>query len=213
MNNISSVKSNKNSKTKLSTYEEKQEMLNKILEDEKVLLRNEIENLQKTSFQTKNFYENNINRLEELRRLREEEWRLKHIDYNERINELIRKNQGVENLTNSLTKDYLQLKFDSQNNERKLYEEIESLKKENQTLNQIIKELNYKTNFDKERNKKEYDEKTKIISNVYVNQAKNQDEHINIIKEQYKQVQKIHNSRTDDLNSKLKILDKKIYVA
>jgi len=38
---------------------------------------------------------------------------------------------------------------------------------------------------------------------------KNQDEHINIIKEQYKQVQKIHNSRTDDLNSKLKILDKK----
>jgi len=155
------------------------------------------------------YYDNHLKKVEEDRRLREEEMRLQNINFREKIDELTRKNHKLESLTLDMTKDILQMKFDSQNNERKLYEEVEMYKLQNEALSLSLSQLNTKICVDKEKNKSEYDKKTNEIANVFRGQVKNHEENINIIKEQYKQIQKIYNSRIEDYEVKVKKLTEK----
>ena len=115
----------------------------------------------------KNYYESHIQQLEEDRRLREEEFRLQNIVSKEKIEELLKKNHKLENLNIELTKDYMRIKFDTQTNEKRFFEEIETFKLQNEALTETIKELTVKTDLEKEVTKNDFERKTKEISSVY----------------------------------------------
>ncbi len=165
--------------------------------------------LRKQLVDMKNFYENQIMRMEEDRRLREEEIRLHVLNNKDKVEDLLKKNQKLEKLNYELTKDYMQIKYDSSNNERKLYEELELIKLQNEALSVSLKELTNKTVVDKEVNKNDYERRTKEITNIMRNQVKSHEENINIIKEQYKQIQKIYTNRVKELEDKVKSLTDK----
>ena len=150
--------------------------------------------------------------MEEERKLREEEIRMQSINYKDKYEALLKKSQKTENLNNELMKDFMQLRFDSSNNEKRLYEEIEILKLQNEALSVSIKDVINKTNYEKDINKSDYDRKTKEIGGILRTQVKGQEENVNIIKEQYKQIQKIYNSKVKDLENKCKLLSDKLSV-
>jgi len=77
----------------------------------------------------------------------------------------------LENLNLELTKDILQLKFDSQNNDKKMFEEIEMYKLQNEALSESLNQLTRKITCDKESNKNENERKTNEIANVFRNQV------------------------------------------
>jgi len=77
-------------------------------------------------------------------------------------------------------------------------------KLQNEALSESLNQLNVKISFDNERNKNDFDKKANEITNVFRNQVKNHEENINIIKEQYKQVQKIYAQRIEDYEQKIK---------
>lgn len=172
-------------------------------------IQEENEHLKKQLNDLQNYYEYQIIKMEEERRLREEEIRLQNLNNKDKIEELLKKNQKLERLNYEMTKDYMQLKYDSSNNERKLYEELELVRLQNEALSVSLKELSTRTTVDKESNKNEYEKKTKEVTNVMRSQVKTHEENINIIKEQYKQIQKIYTNRVQELENKLKSLTEK----
>jgi hypothetical protein len=197
---------------RIPTSDEKQQILRTILfpNHETVNTQNEENDfLKKQLIDMKRFYETQISKMEEERRLREEEIRLFILNSKEREEDLLKKNQKLEKLNYELTKDYMQLKYDSSNNERKLYEELELVKLQNEALGVSLKELSSKVMNDKEHSKNDYDRKTKEITNVMRNQVKSHEENNNIIKEQYKQIQKIYTTRVKELEDKIKALQDK----
>jgi hypothetical protein len=197
---------------RIPTSDEKQQILRTILfpNHETVSTQNEEnEFLKKQLVDLKKFYEIQINRMEDERRLREEEIRLLVLNSKDREDDLLKKNQKLERLNYELTKDYMQLKYDSSNNERKLYEELELVKLQNEALSVSLKELTSKTLQDKDVSKNDYERKTKKITNIMRGQVKAHEENINIIKEQYKQIQKIYTSRVKELEDKVKALQDK----
>jgi hypothetical protein len=110
-------------------------------------------------------------KLEEDRRLREEEFRLQALNSKEKLEEIMKKNHKLENFNIELTKDYMRIKFDSQTNEKKLFEEIETFKVHKEALEETIKEITVKSDLEKEATKNDYERRTKEISNVYRSQV------------------------------------------
>jgi len=197
---------------RLPTSDEKQQVVRTILlpnEATDTSITEENEYLRKQIINLKNFYENHIIKMEEDRRLREEEIRLIDLNSNEKNEDLTKKNQKLERLNYELTKDYMQLKYDSSCVEKKLYEELELLKLQNEALSVSLKDTVSRTSVDKELSKNDYERKTREISNVMRSQVKTHEENINIIKEQYKQIQKIYTTRVKELENKLKQLTDK----
>ena len=133
----------------------------------------ENEFLKKQLGEMKNYYENHILKLEEDRRLREEEHRLWQVDHKGKFEEFIKKNQKLEKINYDLTKDFMQLKFDSSNGEKEKFEEVEVLKCQNEALSVSLKEVIFRTNIDKESARVEYERKTKEVSNIMRSQVIN----------------------------------------
>jgi len=161
---------------RISPSEEKQQIVRTVLMPEMQnnntnVSTEENEFLRKQLVDMKNYYENHILKLEEDRRLREEEHRLWTIDYKEKMENSIKKNQKLEKINYELTKDFMQLKFDSSNGEREKFEEVENLKCQNEALAVSLKEVIFRTNVDKESARVEYERKTKEISNVMRSQV------------------------------------------
>jgi len=160
--------------SRISPSDEKQQIIRTVLFPDQNPINTAMEEnefLRKQLIEMKNFYESHILKLEEDRRLREEEYRLGLANSKEKVDEMIKKNQKLEKLNYELTKDYMQLKFDFTNSEKDLFEEIESLKLQNEALSVSLKEVIYRTNIDKESAKAEYERKTKEISYVMRNQV------------------------------------------
>jgi len=65
----------------------------------------------------------------------------------------------------------MQVKFDSQSNEKKLYEAQEVLRCQNEALTISLQELSNRTNVDISSTKNEYEKKTKEIANVMRSQV------------------------------------------
>lgn len=149
--------------------DEKQQIIRTVLLPDQqpiCIVNEENEFLRKQLIELKNFYENHIQKLEEDRRLREEEYRLSMLNSKEKLEEMIKKNQKLEKLNYELTKDFMQIKFDSTNCEKNLFEDIETLKLQNEALSVSLKEVIFRTNIDKESAKSEYERKTKEVSSV-----------------------------------------------
>ena len=171
---------------------------------ENIKIKNEIEEMKKN-------YDDQIEKLEEIRKIREEDFRQNLLNFKQQSNELLQQNQKLENLNYLTCKDLMELKYDNGIKEKKNYEEMEEIKNENK---KIAKNLNnIVQNFTKEKkfNANEYNKKTREMTKNLREQVRAQEEAANLIKEQYKQIQKIYSDRVNDLNEKTKNLIEKIY--
>lgn len=148
--------------------------------------------------------ENIIMKMEEDGRLREEEFRLQKINMNQKLQELHRKNKKLEKLNFDITKNYMDLKFDIEINNKKLNDEYELTKLQNEALQNSLNDIVKKTNIEREVCKNELARKTREVTSSLRNQVKAKEENANLVKEQYKQIQKIYADKVNDLENKLR---------
>ena len=148
-------------------------------------------------------YENIIMKMEEDGRLREEEFRLQNMNMQSKLAELQKRNKKLEKLNYDITKDYMDLKYDIEINNKKLNDEYELAKLQNDALTHSLNDIIKKTTIEKEVNRNEYARKTREVTNSLRNQVKAKEENANLIKEQYKQIQKIYADKVGDLENKL----------
>ena len=153
--------------------------------------------------------ENIIMKMEEDGRLREEEFRLQKLNMNAKLQDLQRKNKKLEKVNYDITKNYMDLKYDIEINNKKLNDEYELAKLQNEALQNSLKDVVKKINIEKEVSQNEYARKTREVTNSLRNQVKSKEENANLVKEQYKQIQKIYADKVGDLENKLKIITTK----
>ena len=153
--------------------------------------------------------ENIIMKMEEDGRLREEEFRLQKINMNQKLQELQRKNKKLEKLNYDITKNYMDLKFDIEINNKKLNDEYELAKLQNEALQNSLNDIVKKTNIEREVCKNELARKTREVTSSLRNQVKAKEENANLVKEQYKQIQKIYADKVCDLETKLRQISTK----
>lgn len=200
-----SINPGNNLEFRIAPSDEKQQIVRTIVmpKEEEQLLKQEINYLQTQQKNTRNFYENQLSKLEESKKLKDEETKLQLMAASERIEELMKRNQKLENLNYEITKDYLHLKYDSSQIEKRLYEELELVKLQNESLSSCLKDISKKSQVEKELTRNDFERKNKELSNVLRNQIKNYEDQNNLIKEQYKQVQKVFTSKLADLEERL----------
>lgn len=159
--------------------------------------------------QQKSSYEDYIRKLEEDRRLREEEFRLFRIGTEKEINIKIEELQRAENRNVELTKDYLSLRYNTQLIEKQQAENIEKLKNDLRMLQDKLgraegEHFKYKKNATKD-----FERKTDNATQVMRGQVKKKEENLNIIKEQYSKISLIYNEKVKSLEEQLKSLMEK----
>ena len=171
--------------------------------DENEQLKNEIENAKKN-------YEDQIEKLEEIRKIREEDFRQNLLNFRQQSNELLNENQKLENLNYLTCKDLMELKYDNGIKERKNYEKMDEIKTSNKKIANDLKSIVQNYTKEKKFNQNEYNKKTREMTKCLRDQVRAQEEAANLIKEQYKQIQKIYGDRVNDLNQKTNNLIEKI---
>ena len=165
--------------------------------------------LKKQKEEVKTLYENMIMKMEEDAKLRDEEIRLQTNNMNAKLQDLQRRKKNLEKLNNDIISGFMDLKYDSGINKKKLDDELELTKLQNEALNNSLKDVIRKNNVEREVGKKEYARKTRQLANALRNQVKNKEENANLVKEQYKQIQQIYSDKVNELQDKyLKILEK-----
>ncbi len=216
LKNNNSAKRQKSAQYRISPSDEKQHIMKTVIlpkqKDEETLLQQEVEYLKKQIKHTRNFYEDQLNKMEETRQLKEEETKLALISASERIEDLIKRNQKLEKLNYELTKDYMHLKYDSSQVERRLYEELELMKLQNESLNFTLNEISSRAKIEKEFSKNDYERKNREISSALRSQIKQKEDHNALIKEQYTQIQKLYSNKMNDLEEKLKMKTQKLKI-
>jgi coiled-coil domain-containing protein 77 len=165
--------------------------------------------LKKQKDDVKTLYENMIMKMEEDAKLRDEEIRLQTNNMNAKLQDLQRRKKNLEKLNNDIISGFMDLKYDSGINKKKLDDELELTKLQNEALNNSLKDVIRKNNVEREVGKKEYARKTRQLANALRNQVKNKEENANLVKEQYKQIQQIYSDKVNELQDKYyKILEK-----
>ena len=171
--------------------------------DENEQLKNQIEDAKKN-------YEDQIEKLEEIRKIREEDFRQNLLNFRQQSNELLNENQKLENLNYLTCKDLMELKYDNGIKERKNYEKMDEIKTSNKKIANDLKSIVQNYTKEKKFNQNEYNKKTREMTKCLRDQVRAQEEAANLIKEQYKQIQKIYGDRVNDLNQKTNNLIEKI---
>ena len=182
-------------------FPEQQKEIEKNDENEK--LKNEIEEIKKN-------YEEQIEKLEEIRKIREEDFRQNLLNYKQQSNELLNENQKLENLNYLTCKDLMELKYDNGIKEKKNYEKMDEINNSNTKIANDLKSIVQNYTKEKKFNLNEYNKKTREMTKCLRDQVRAQEEAANLIKEQYKQIQKIYGDRVNDLNQKTNNLIEKI---
>jgi len=134
------------------------------INEENEFLRNQL-------LEMKNYYENLLSKMEEDYKVKEEEDRLKTNNNKQILEKLTQKNNKLNNNTYEITKDYMQLKYDFNINEKKLYEEIETLKLQVEALTFTLDDVVKKFEVERTSARLDYERKTKEISSVMRSQV------------------------------------------
>lgn len=207
----SNTNNTNNLEYRISPSDEKQQIVRTIIlpREETSQLQDEINFLKQQTTQTRQFYEDQLMKTEEAKNLKDEETRLQLLSATERIEQLMKRNQKLESLNYEITKDYLHLKYDSSQNEKQLFEELELVKLQNESLSSCVRDLTNKHQVEKELSKNDFERKTRELSNVLRNQIRNFEDQNSLIKEQYKQVQKVYANKVKSLEDKLAVMTKK----
>jgi len=165
-------------------------------------VNDENKTLKKQLEEMKALYENIILKMEEDSKLRDEEIRLQTINMNQKLLELKKRKNRLEKLNFDITKNFMDLKYDTDKNNKRLNEELELTKLQNEALKNSLNDITKKANIEKEVSKNEYNRKTKQVANTLRNQVKKKEENANLVKEQYKEIEKIYADKLNELENK-----------
>ena len=196
-------------KYRIPPYDEKQNILRTVLfpENEKTDELNEKNyELRKEIELMKELYEEKLKKIEENRQLKEERFRQQCIAYKKKADDLIKENQKLEKLNFATAKDFLELKYQNGIDEQKKYEELEKYKQENANLENQLKNIVKKSSLEKSKALKDYNKKTKEISEHLGNQVRIEDQKTKIIRSQYEELQKKFEPSLKKLENKSKNL-------
>ncbi|MCQ2816005.1 MAG: hypothetical protein MJ252_01955, partial [archaeon] len=174
--------------------------------------KEEYESLLKQKEEIIAMYENIIMKMEEDGRLREEEFRLQTNNMNNKLAELKKRKKNMDLLNYNITKDFLDVKYDTAINNKKLHEENDLIKLQGQALESSLKDVIKKMNIEREVTKNEYARKTKEVTNSLRKQVRKKEDAANLVKEQYKQIQKIYADKVNELETQLSNLMNKYRV-
>ena len=169
------------------------------LNDKNYELRKEIELM-------KELYEEKLKKIEENRLLKEERFRQQCIAYKKKADDLIKENQKLEKLNFATAKDFLELKYQNGIEEQKKYEDLEKIKEENANLENQLKNIVKKSSLEKSKALKDYNKKTREISEHLGNQVRIEDQKTKIIRSQYEELQKKFEPSLKKLENKSKML-------
>ena len=165
--------------------------------------------LMKQKEELKELYENMLIKLNEQDKLRDEEIRLHTINMNSNIEKINKKNQLLKNNNYNLTKKYMDLKYDTNQNNQKLNDEIEMKKLQGEALKGSINELIKKNKIDKEISKKDFDRRTRQLASTLRTQVKTKEETANIVMRQFNDIQKMYEDKMNETKNKYKLYENK----
>jgi hypothetical protein len=165
--------------------------------------------LMKQKEELKELYENMLIKLNEQDKLRDEEIRLHTINMNSNIEKMNKKNQLLKNNNYNLTKKYMDLKYDTNQNNQKLNDEIEMKKLQGEALKGSINELIKKNRIDKEISKKDFDRRTRQLASTLRTQVKTKEETANIVMRQFNDIQKMYEDKMNETKNKYKLYENK----
>lgn len=92
----------------------------------------------------------------------------------------------------------MELKYDNGKNEKIKYEDMELIKMNNKIIESDLKNAVKKSRNESSHSNNEFNKKTREITTCLRGQVKTQEENANIIKEQYKQIQRIYTNRVKE---------------
>ena len=165
--------------------------------------------LNKQKEELKELYENMLIKLNEEDKLRDEEIRLHTINMNSNIENMNKKNKLLKKNNYSLTKKYMDLKYDTNQNNQKLKDALEINKLQGEALQGSINELIQKNKIDKEMNKKDFDRRTRQVASNLRTQVKTKEETANLAMKQFNDIQKMYEEKINEAKNKYKITENK----
>ena len=165
--------------------------------------------LNKQKEELKELYENLIIKLNEQDKLRDEEIRLHTNNMNSNIENMNKKNKILKRNNYDITKKYMDLKYDTNQNNQKLKDEIEMKKLQGEALQGSINELIKKSKIDKEMNKKDFDRRTRQLASTLRTQVKTKEETANLAMKQFNDIQKIYEDKINEAKNKYKLTENK----
>ena len=165
--------------------------------------------LDKQKEELKELYENMILKLNEEDKLRDEEMRLQNINMNKNIENMNKKNKILKKSNYSLIKTFMDLKYDTNQNNQKIKDEIETMKLQGEALQSSINELKKKTKMDKELNKKDFDKRTRQVASSLRTQVKTKEETANLAMKQFNDIQQMYEDKINEAKNKYKTTESK----
>lgn len=168
--------------------------------------------LNKQKEELKELYENMLIKLNEEDKLREEEIRLHTINMNANLENLSKKNKNLKKNNYNLTKKYMDLKYDTNQNNQKLKDQMEITKLQGEALRGNIDELLKKVKKDKELNKKDFDRRTRQVANSLRTQVKTKEETANLAMKQFTDIQNMYEEKINEAKNKIKLIENKYLV-
>jgi hypothetical protein len=168
--------------------------------------------LNKQKEELKELYENMLIKLNEEDKLRDEEIRLHTINMNANLENLSKKNKNLKKNNYNLTKKYMDLKYDTNQNNQKLKDQMEITKLQGEALRGNIDELLKKVKKDKELNKKDFDRRTRQVANSLRTQVKTKEETANLAMKQFTDIQNMYEEKINEAKNKIKLIENKYLV-
>jgi hypothetical protein len=168
--------------------------------------------LNKQKEELKELYENMLIKLNEEDKLRDEEIRLHTINMNANLENLNKKNKNLKKNNYNLTKKYMDLKYDTNQNNQKLKDQMEITKLQGEALRGNIDELLKKVKKDKELNKKDFDRRTRQVANSLRTQVKTKEETANLAMKQFTDIQNMYEEKINEAKNKIKLIENKYLV-
>ena len=103
----------------------------------------------------------------------------------------------------------MDLKYDTNQNNQKLKDEIEMTKLQGEALQGSINEVKKKTKMDKEMSKKDYDRRTRQVATTLRTQVKTKEETANLAMKQFNDIQQIYEDKINEAKNKYKTTESK----
>ena len=155
------------------------------------------------------FYKNILLKLNEDDRRREEEMRLHIINMNSHIKYLEQKKQNLENFNYALNRNYMDLKYDFDLNEKKMSKELEENKNKKQLLIKGINDSKRRAKIENDMNQKEYNKRSKQLSSTLRNQIKTNTETGILAQRQLNEINKIYEQKINIIKNKYDMAEEK----
>lgn len=169
----------------------------------------EVETLRRQLDQEHALHSTALEAMQEDRRIREHEYRLNMDTASDKIQALTIALQREETAHTEAVKDYLRLRHQSQIRERNLLEKSQESETKIDDLLQKLRENRVKSASEVKEAERVAEEKAKDFTHKFRSQVVDNEESMNVMREQYMQLQGIYKEKVADLEGKLVRLQQK----